>query len=203
MKLLTLTAVAFFTSGFVVAQPTTWKIDPAHSSVTFAIDYMVLTEVTGNFKEFSATMTSEGGEAGKSNAVQVSIKTAGITTGNEKRDTHLRSADFFDAEKYPEITFVSRSFEKGEGDSYKITGDLTMRGVTKPVAIDARYIGEAKDPWGNQRRGFKGTTTISRNDFGVKYNSALETGGLLIGTDVTVSINAQFINQQEKAEGAK
>jgi len=194
--------LALLVSGMAVAQPTTWKVDPAHSSITFSVDYMVLTEVRGNFKEFSAAMTSEGDEPEKS-SVNVSIKTASVNTENEKRDAHLRSADFFDAGKYPEITFVSKSFEKGDGNRYTITGDLTMRGITKSVVLDATYMGQAKDPWGNTRGGFKGTTTINRYDFGLKYNSKLETGGVLISENVTVTINAQFVKQQEQAAKTK
>jgi polyisoprenoid-binding protein YceI len=199
MKSLKMLVLALFVAAMAAAQPTTWKSDPAHSNITFAVDYMVLTEVTGNFKEFNATMTSDGENLGNP-SVNVSIKTSSINTENDRRDAHLRSADFFDAEKYPEITFVSKSFEKGEGNQYKITGDLTMHGVTKPVTLDAKYMGQAKDMRGNLRVGFKGTTTVNRMDYGVKYNATLETGGLLIGNNVTVTINAQFIKQQQEAE---
>ena len=199
MKSLMVLVLALFTSGSAVAQATFWKIDPVHSSITFAIDYMVLSEVTGNFKEYNSTMTSDGEMPGMS-TVNVAIKTASINTDNEKRDGHLRSADFFDAQNHPEISFVSTSLERGEGNSYKVVGDLTMRGVTKPISIDAQYMGEVKDMRGNIRRGFRGTATLKRNDFGVKYNSALEGGGLVLGTDVKVTINAQYLKQQERAE---
>ena len=190
--------LASIAATIAAAQSVTWKSDQAHSNVTFSVNYMVLTEVTGNFKEFDATMTTNGEELANP-SVKVAIKTSSINTENERRDGHLRSADFFESEKYPEITFVSRSFEKGEGNQYKVTGDLTMHGVTKSVTIDARYMGQAKDMRGNLRVGFKGTTTVNRTDYGVKYNATLEGGGLLIGNDVTVTINAQFIKQQEEA----
>lgn len=198
MKSLLMLVASMFAFAITAAQPTVWKTDPAHSNITFAVDYMVLTEVTGNFKEFSATMTTEG-ESLEKGAVNASIRTASINTENDRRDAHLRSADFFDAEKYPEITFVSKSIEKGEGNQYKITGDLTMHGVTKSVTFDAKYMGQVRDMRGNLRLGFKGTTTINRNDFGVKYNATLETGGVLIGENVTVTVNAQFIKQVQEA----
>ena len=191
MKFFALLVVTLFVAGVAAAQPTVWKVDPVHSNITFAVDYMVLTEVTGNFRDFSATMVSDSVNPGKS-SVNVVIKTASITTENDRRDAHLRSADFFDAERYPEITFVSKSIEKGEGNQYKITGDLTMHGVTKSVTFDAKYMGQVRDMRGNLRLGFKGTTTINRNDFGVKYNATLETGRVLIGENVTVTVNAQL-----------
>jgi polyisoprenoid-binding protein YceI len=194
MKFFALLVVTLFVTGIAAAQPTVWKVDPVHSNITFAVDYMVLTEVTGNFRDFSATMISDSVNPGKS-SVNVVIKTTSITTENDRRDSHLRSAEFFDASTFPEITFVSKSFEKGEGNAYKIAGDLTMRGVTKPVTINAKYMGQVRDTRGNLRQGFKGVTTLDRNDFGVKYNSPLESGGVLIGNEVTVTINAQFVQQ--------
>ena len=202
MKSLVILASALLAVSVATAQPTVWKTDAVHSNVSFAIDYMVLTEVTGNFKEFSATMTTDGENLEKG-SVNVTLKTASINTENDKRDGHLRSADFFDAEKYPEISFVSKSIQKGEGNQYKIAGDLTMHGVTKPVTIDAKYMGQVKDMRGNIRQGFKGTTTINRDEFGVKYNATLETGGVLLGSNVTVTINVQFIKQQQEAAATK
>jgi len=194
MKSFALLVVTLFITGISSGQPTVWKIDPVHSNITFAVDYMVLTEVTGNFRDFSGTMISDSVNPGKS-SVNVAIKTTSVTTENDRRDSHLRSAEFFDANTFPEITFVSKSFEKGEGNAYKIAGDLTMRGVSKPVTIDAKYMGQMKDMQGKQRQGFKGVTTLNRNDFGLKYNATLESGGVLIGNDVTVTINAQFVQQ--------
>ena len=194
MKSFALLVVTLFITGISAGQPTVWKIDPVHSNITFAVDYMVLTEVTGNFRDFSGTMISDSVNPGKS-SVNVAIKSTSVTTENDRRDSHLRSAEFFDANTFPEITFVSKSFEKGEGNAYKIAGDLTMRGVSKPVTIDAKYMGQMKDMQGKQRQGFKGVTTLNRNDFGLKYNATLESGGVLIGNDVTVTINAQFVQQ--------
>ena len=202
MKVFSLLLATLFVTTSLVAQPAVWKVDRAHSNVTFAVDYMVLTEVQGSFKEFDATMMTEGEDL-KDASVKVTIMTASIYTENEKRDAHLRAPDFFDAEKHPEITFVSKSFENVEGDRYRIIGDLTMRGVTKPVELDARYVGQARDPRGNTRAGFRGMTTINRNGFGVKYNSRLADGGWLIGENVAVTVNVQFIRQQGQASTAK
>lgn len=178
------------------AQTTSWKIDPAHSSISFAVDYMVLTEVSGSFKDFSGTLQQEGEDFSKS-SIDVSINASSITTDNEKRDGHLKSADFFDVQKYPSAVFTGTSFEKTGDNTYNITGDLTMRGVTKTIVISAKYAGQAKDPWGNTRQGFKGTTSIDRTEFGIQYNSALETGGLLISKNVNITLNIQFIKQQQ------
>lgn len=199
MKYFILTLIALFAIvSLSPAQSESWKIDPTHSSITFAIDYMVLTEVTGSFKEFSGAMHAPADSLAKG-AFTVAIKAGSINTDNEKRDGHLRSADFFDAEKFPEISFVSSSIRPTSGNSYSITGNLTMRGVTKPVVITAKQTGQMKDPWGNIRKGFKGTLTVNRSEFGVKYNSALETGGFVLGEDVDVTINAQFIKEQPAA----
>lgn len=202
MKTIITIAAVLFTLNAATAQTTSWQIDPVHSSITFGVDYMVLTEVTGNFSDFGGTLQQHGGDFTKSK-VNVSIKTSSINTENEKRDGHLRSPDFFDAQKFPEITFASKSFEKQTANEYQIMGDLTMHGVTKPVVISAKYTGQAKDPWGNTRQGFKGTTTINRADFGIKYNSVLETGSLLIGENVDVTLNIQLIKQQPAQLGQK
>ena len=195
MKKLLILTLLLVSYNSAQTQTTSWKIDPVHSSIAFSVDYMVLTEVTGNFREFSGTLQQDD-ENFSGRKVDVTIKTTSISTENEKRDGHLRSADFFDAQKYPEITFVSKSFEKKSANEYQITGELTMHGISNPMVISAKYMGQAKDPWGNIRQGFKGTATINRTDFGIEYNSTLETGGLLIGKDVAIKLNMQFIKQQ-------
>ena|ERR1051326_2330730 len=195
MKKIILLATILAAFGMTQAQTTSWQIDPVHSSVSFSVDYMVLTEVTGRFNEFSGTLQQEGEDFTKS-SVTLDIKASSINTENEKRDGHLRSADFFDVQKYPELLFASKSFEKASENTYRITGDLTMHGITKPIVISAKYTGKAKDPWGNMRQGFKGTASLDRTDFGVKYNSALESGGLLIGKDVSIVLNIQLVKQQ-------
>ena len=196
MKKFMLLLALVVTVSLTNAQTTIWKIDPAHSNISFSVDYMVLTEVNGNFKEFSGTVQKEGNDFSKS-TIEVTINALSITTENEKRDGHLKSADFFDVAKYPSVIFAGKSFEKTGENTYNITGDLTMHGITKTVVISAKYAGEAKDPWGNTREGFKGTTSVDRTDFGLVYNSTLETGGLLIGKNVTIALNVQLIKQQQ------
>jgi len=178
----------------VKAQETSWKVDQAHSKVLFSVSHMVISEVSGRFNDFDASLvqTSDDLSGSKLNA---SIKVNSINTDNEGRDKHLKSPDFFDAEKNPEITFVSKSFEKTGKNTYKVTGDLTMKGVTKPVVLDTKFNGQLKDPMGNVRAGFKATTTVNRTDFGVKWNKTLETGGLLIGEKVEVTINIEMLKQ--------
>lgn len=195
MKNLIIAALLVVGLSTANAQTTTWQIDPVHSNITFSVDYMVLTEVSGNFKEFSGTLDRDGDDITKSR-FNVEIKSASINTENEKRDGHLRSADFFDVAKFPAVTFVTKSIEKLDGNTYTVKGDLTMHGVTKPFAIAAVYAGEAKDPWGKTREGFKGTATVKRSDFGIKYNSVLESGGVLISDDVKIALNVQFVKQQ-------
>jgi len=187
MKKIYLSIFILFTTVFVAMAQTTWKADVAHSKVQFSISHMVISEVTGRFKDFDATLIQTNDDLSDSK-LSATLKVNSISTDNEKRDGHLKSADFFDAEKFPEITFFSKSFKKLGKDTYKISGDLTMHGSTKPVVLDTKFNGEIKDPWGNMMAGFKATTTVSRKDFGIVYNKALETGGLLIGEDVEVAI---------------
>jgi polyisoprenoid-binding protein YceI len=175
---------------------TTWKLDPAHSKVSFNISHMVISDVTGRFTDFDVKLvhTKDDLTDGMLNAT---IKVKSINTDNEGRDKHLRSADFFDAEKYPEITFVSKSFEKTGKNTYKIAGDLTMHGTTKPVVLETKFNGTVNDPWGNTKAGFKATTTVNRKEFGIVYNKTLEAGGLLIGEDVEVTINVELAKEKK------
>jgi polyisoprenoid-binding protein YceI len=175
---------------------TTWKLDPAHSKVSFNISHMVISDVTGRFTDFDVKLvhTKDDLTDGMLNAT---IKVKSINTDNEDRDKHLRSADFFDAEKYPEITFVSKSFEKTGKNTYKIAGDLTMHGTTKPVVLETKFNGTVNDPWGNTKAGFKATTTVNRKEFGIVYNKTLEAGGLLIGEDVEVTINVELAKEKK------
>ncbi len=178
-------------------QTATWKSDPVHSKVLFNVTYMVLTEVTGRFNEFDVTVTNTAEDFTDAN-VKATVKAKSIDTDNERRDNHLRSPDFFDAEKYPDIIFTSKSVKKTGKDTYKVNGDLTIRDVTKPVELDVKYFGQVKDPWGNTRAGFKATTSINRNDFNVRWNKVLEAGGWLVGENVDITFNLQLIKQKEK-----
>lgn len=174
-----------------------WKIDAAHSNVLFTVSHMVISEVTGSFREFDATLTQTGNDLTGSK-LNAKIMVNSINTDNEGRDKHLRSADFFETEKYPEITFLSKSFEKVGDNKYKITGDLTMHGITKTVVLDVKYNGQMTDPWGNTKAGFKAVTNINRKDFGLTWNKTLDAGGLLVGEDISININAEMVKEKNK-----
>ncbi len=165
--------------------PGTWTLDPAHTSASFTVRHAGISKARGQFPELEGTLTvAEGGEELK---FEAALQTASITTSNADRDNHLRSADFFDAEQFPVITFVST---KHEGDT--LTGDLTIRDITRPVVLDFTYEGAATDPFGIYRAGFTGETKISRKDFGLTWNAALEAGGVLVADEVKISIEAEF-----------
>ncbi|WP_087484070.1 YceI family protein [Brachybacterium massiliense] len=165
--------------------PGTWTLDAAHTSAAFTVRHAGISKARGQFPDTEGTLTV--GEGGKDLAFSVSLKTATINTSNEDRDNHLRSADFFDVENFPEITFVST---KVEGDT--LVGDLTIRDVTKPVELEFSYEGAATDPFGVYRAGFTGETTISRKEFGLTWNAALEAGGVLVSDEVKILIEAEF-----------
>ena len=188
---LILLLTSFVGFGFANAQTSLWVVDKAHSTVNFSVSHMVVAEVTGRFKDFDAKVTQTG-DSFSDSYVEAVIKTASIATDNERRDSHLRSDDFFNAEKYPEITFKSTSVKKTGKNTYNITGNLTIRDVTKPVVLNALYRGEIKDPRGNVKRGVKATTTINRFDFGTKWNAAMESGSLIAGEDVEITLLMEF-----------
>jgi len=168
-----------------------WKLDKNHSSIGFSVKHLVISTVSGNFKDFDITLTTAKDDFSDA-AVQAVIKMASINTDNTARDNHLKSDDFFNAEKFPEIKFTSTSFEKvGEG-KYKITGYLTIRDVTKKVVFDAVYNGSIKTPWGNTAMSWTAATVINRFDYNLKWNKALESGGLIAGQDVTITINLEM-----------
>ena len=179
----------------VHAQTTKWKADKAHSQVRFSVSHMVIAEVTGRFKDFDVSLeqTADDFTGSRLDAV---IQSGSVNTDNEMRDKHLRSDDFLNAEKFPGITFKSTSFEKTGKDTYKIAGNLTIRDVTKPVVLDAIYNGSITDPMGNTRAGFKATTTINRFDYGVKWNKAIEAGGLIAGENVEITLLMELTKQK-------
>jgi polyisoprenoid-binding protein YceI len=174
----------------------TWTIDPAHTLVEFAARHMMITSVKGRFTDVRGTITSEAGAPALS-TVEVEIPAASLHTGVEQRDQHLRSADFLDVEKYPTITFRSKSIEGNltprPGASFKLIGDLTIRGQPREIALDVRYEGRAKDPWGKEKISFSAATKIDRRDFGLTWNAALETGGVLVGNDLNISLEVQAV----------
>lgn len=171
-----------------------YKIDPAHSTASFSIKHMMIAKVRGGFDKISGQLTFDAANPGQSQ-VDVSIEAASINTHEPQRDAHLKSADFFDVEKFPVITFKSAKVQ-GVGESLKVTGDLTIHGVTQSVTLDVEGpTGEHKDPWGNIKIGASATTQIKRKDFGLTWNAALEAGGFLVGDDVQITLDVQFVKQ--------
>lgn len=181
-----------------MADITLWKIDPAHSSVEFAVKHLMFTTVRGRFKDVKGTVEADERNPERSK-VNVEIAAASLDTGAPDRDTHLRSADFLDVERYPTLTFRSKRVEgaaKKEGDQFKVTGDLTIRDTTREVVLDCTYEGTGKDPWGGMRAGARVTTKIDRREWGLKWNQALETGGVLVGNEVRIEIELQAVQAQ-------
>lgn len=166
---------------------TKWSIDPTHSDVQFKVKHLMITTVTGSFGEFSGEATTESDDFDGA-AVSFTAQVASITTGNEQRDGHLKSAEFFDVENHPTLTFVGQELKGG-----KLTGDLTLHGVTKSVTLDAEFLGIAKDPWGNTKAGFELEGKIKRSDFGLTWNAPTEAGGVLVSDDVRLLANVQLV----------
>ena len=169
-----------------------YTIDPTHSDAIFKVKHMGISTVTGKFDTFSGSFEFDQQNVEISKAA-ATIATASINTGVEKRDEHLRSADFFDAEKFPQISFVSQEITDVQGNTFRIHGDLTMHGVTQPVVLEAELGGVVKDPWGNERAAFTASTTINRKEFGLTYAQVLETGGLLVGEEVQILLEIEGI----------
>jgi polyisoprenoid-binding protein YceI len=171
---------------------TTWKIDPAHSSAQFVVRHMMITNVRGGFNAIQGTVVYDPADLGSS-SVDVTIDKNSLSTGDATRDTHVKSADFLDVEKYPTISFKSKKITK-DGDGLKVSGDLTIHGVTKEVALNVEGpTEEQKDPWGNIRVGASATTKIKRSDFGLTWNAALETGGIMLGDDIKLELDVSLI----------
>jgi polyisoprenoid-binding protein YceI len=178
-----------------MASTSTWQIDAAHSAVEFAVKHMMFTTVRGRFKEFKGTIEVDEQNPDRS-VVNVEIAAASIDTGVADRDAHLRSADFLDVENHPTITFRSKRIDgaaKKEGDAFKIVGDLTIRGKSLEVTLDSVYLGTGKDPWGNVKSGAEATGRIDRREFGLTWNQALETGGILVANDIRIEVQVQGV----------
>lgn len=178
-------------STTVFAQ-TKWNFDKSHSEIGFSVTHMLITETDGFFKDYDGTIESTNDDF-QNAKINFEAKTASIFTDNEKRDNHLRSDDFFNAEKFPVLTFISKSFTKVEGKNYKLVGDLTIKGVTTEVELDVKYNGTINDPWGNTRAGFKITGEVDRFVYGLTWNAALETGGLVVSKEVALDIKIELI----------
>mgnify|MGYP001171417583 CR=1 len=173
---------------------TKWTLDPTHSELVFKVRHMMITNVKGEFRKFDASIVSDGADFTKS-SIDVTIDAASIFTNEDKRDGHLKSADFFDVENYPTLSFQGKSFKKEDDDEYKLTGILTIKGVSKEVELDVEFGGINKDPWGNEKAGFSVEGKINRKDFGLNWNAALETGGVLVSEEVKISAEVQFVKQ--------
>ncbi|MFF8772576.1 YceI family protein [Kitasatospora sp. NPDC015120] len=171
-----------------------YVLDPAHTRIGFVARHAMVTKVRGSFAQFEGTAHLDGADPARS-AGQVTIKAQSIDTGVEQRDQHLRTNDFLDAPTYPDITFRSTSVEPRSETDYRVTGDLTIKDVTRPVTIDFEYTGNAVDPYGNLRVGLEGSVTISRKEFGVTWNAALEGGGVLVGDKVVLEFDISAVKQ--------
>jgi polyisoprenoid-binding protein YceI len=183
-----------------MADPEPFKIDPAHSNVGFSVRHF-FSKVPGNFKTYEGTILMDPKDLSKT-SVDVSIDASSIDTGNSDRDKHLQSPDFFDASKFPKITFKSTSVTPQGTSKATLKGDLTMHGVTKPVTLDAEVLGFSPDPWGNYRGGFEAKTKIKRSDFGISWNKVLEGGGTMLSDDVDITIDVEGVRQAPPKEGA-
>ena len=170
---------------------TTWKLDPAHTLVEFSAKHLMITTVKGRITEVEGTIVSDEEDL-KNSSVEVALKAASLDTRTEQRDQHLRSADFLDVEKYPEIKFRSTRIE-GDKESFKMTGNLAIRGVTRPVTLDAAFEGRTRDPWGGERIGFSASGKIDRREFGLTWNQALEAGGVVVGNDIKINLEIEAV----------
>lgn len=171
----------------------TWVVDPSHTQAEFSVKHMMFATVKGRFDKLEGQIVADPADLTTA-AFKGSVEAASVTTGDAQRDAHLRSADFFDVENHPKLTFESTQIVR-DGDSYKMTGNLTMRGITKPVTFHLTYEGSGKDPWGQERIGFAAETTVDRKEFGLKWNAALEAGGFLVGDQVKISVYGQAVKQ--------
>jgi polyisoprenoid-binding protein YceI len=172
-----------------------WKIDPSHSAIQFSVRHMVISKVRGAFTRWTGELAFDADQPAAS-AVSVRIDASSIETHEPKRDEHLRSADFFDVAVYPEITFSSRSVEARGKERYRVIGDLTIRGTTRSVELDAEFLGLGADPWGGQRVAFQARGSVHRKDFGLTWNQVLETGGVLVGDQIEITLDVQAVLAQ-------
>lgn len=178
-----------------------WKIDPTHSQIEFSIRHMMISKVRGRFESFGGTFNLATRNPAAA-SVEGTVDVNSINTKDAQRDGHLRSGDFFDVEKYPTMSFRSTRIEPVGDGEYKVYGDLTIKDMTREVVFDVLDEGQAQDPWGNQRWGVSATTKINRKDFGLNWNVALETGGWLVGDEVTISAEAELVQEQPQPEEA-
>ena len=183
------------TTTLKTSTKTKWALDPTHSELAFKVRHMMITNVKGEFRKFDGSLLTEGSDFTKS-SIDVTIDASSIFTNEDKRDGHLKSGDFFDVENYPTLSFQGKSFKKLYDDEYKLKGVLTIKGVSKEVELDVEFGGINKDPWGNEKAGFSVEGKINRKDFGLNWNAALETGGVLVSEEVKISAEVQFVRPQ-------
>ena len=175
---------------------THWSIDPSHSHVGFGVRHLMISTVKGRFAGVNGGVSLENGSVGTA-SIDVTIDAASIDTGVGQRDEHLRSADFFDVARFPTLKFESRRIERTGKDALRVTGDLTIRDVTREVQLEVHELGKVQDPWGGERAGYSAEARINRRDFGLTWNQALETGGLVVGDEVAITLEAQFVRKFE------
>ena len=180
-----------------VIKSQSWKIDDVHSKIKFTARHMVISEVEGQFNKFDFIFSNEGDDF-TTGLIELTIDANSVDTRNNDRDNHLRSADFFDVEKYPEIKFKSSSVKKVDDEKYKLLGDLTIKNITKPIELDVNYGGQIKDPWGNTRAGFSVKGALNRFDYGLKWNGLIETGGAVVGKNINIICDIEVIKQEQE-----
>src|SRR5687767_11231584 len=172
-----------------------WTLDQSHSEIQFKVKHLMISTVTGSFTNFNGTVKTNGDDFTTAR-IQLTAAIDSISTNNEQRDAHLKNGDFFDAENHPQLTFESSKLEKIDDENYTLFGTLTMRGASKEVELNVEYGGITQDPWGNTRAGFSVTGKIDRQEFGISFGAVTETGGLLLGNDVKISANVEFVKEQ-------
>ena len=173
------------------AEPARWNLDPEHSTIEFRVTHMVVSKTAGRFTDYAGFIDMDA-EAGTVTAVEATIKAGSVNTNHEKRDAHIRNADFLDVEHYPTMTFKMKTYKK-TAESFIAVGDFTLRGVTKEVTLVGRYNGSTKDPWGNTRAGFSAEGKLNRKDFGLIWNKTLDSGGLVVGDEVQIRLDIECI----------
>jgi len=172
----------------------TWSLDPSHSEIVFKVKHLMITNVKGEFKSFNGTIVAAGNDFSKAK-INLTLDAASIFTNSTDRDAHLRSADFFDTEVFPELVFEGTAFSRLDDENFKLTGNLTMKGITKEVTLDVEFGGLMKDPWGNEKAGFSVSGKLNRKDWGLNWNAALESGGVLVSEEVRINAEVQFVKQ--------
>lgn len=172
-----------------------WILDPTHSEIVFKVKHLMITNVKGEFRKFQGTIQSNPSGFNQA-AVDITIEAASVFTNNDDRDAHLRSPDFFDAEQFKQITFKGSDFIRLDEENYQLKGILTIKGISKPISLDVEFGGTNKDPWGNEKAGFSVSGKLNRKDWGLNWNAALETGGVLVSDEVRISAEVQFVAQK-------